>query len=79
MPTLPATDCHGSNRVMDGNGDGLAVVDMGADEVSPDTCPGDSDGNGDVDGSDLAAYTVVAGDVSLQEFAANFGKTECPE
>jgi parallel beta-helix repeat protein len=31
----PATDIDGDPRPLDGNGDGLAVVDMGADEVVP--------------------------------------------
>ena len=34
--------------------------------VSPSACEGDFDGDGDVDGSDLAV------------FAADFGKTDCP-
>ena len=41
-------------------------------------CEGDHDSDGDVDGSDLAAY--VAGDlsVSLEEFAQDFGRVNCP-
>jgi hypothetical protein len=37
----PAIDIDGDPRPLDGNGDGLAVVDMGADEVAPsgDTTP----------------------------------------
>jgi hypothetical protein len=37
----PATDIDGDPRPLDGNGDGLAVVDMGADEILPggDTTP----------------------------------------
>jgi hypothetical protein len=40
-------DYDGSTRILDGNGDGIAVVDLGAFEVSPDT-----DGDGDPDGTD---------------------------
>jgi hypothetical protein len=32
---LPATDFEGDTRVVDGDGDGTAVVDMGADEYIP--------------------------------------------
>lgn len=34
-PSLPATDLDGHPRVVDGNGDGLAIVDMGAYEYQP--------------------------------------------
>jgi len=34
-PALPATDLEGDSRLLDGNGDGLPVVDMGADELAP--------------------------------------------
>ena len=40
-------------------------------------CPEDFDGDGDVDGSDLANF--AGGDVSLSEFAENFGRTDCLE
>lgn len=49
---------------MDGDNDGFARVDMGVDEFG-DFCEGDFDGDGDVDGSDLAV------------FAADFGRTNC--
>jgi parallel beta-helix repeat protein/putative cofactor-binding repeat protein len=32
-PDLPATDFDGDPRILDGDGDGLAIVDMGIDEV----------------------------------------------
>jgi hypothetical protein len=35
-PGLPATDLAGNSRVMDGNGDTVATVDMGAYELEPD-------------------------------------------
>jgi parallel beta-helix repeat protein len=36
-PNLPATDFDGNPRVVDGNGDGIAVVDLGAYELAPTT------------------------------------------
>jgi len=33
---LPGPDCEGDERIVDGNLDGLAVVDMGADELLPE-------------------------------------------
>jgi Right handed beta helix region len=36
-PGLPSTDFDGSPRVVDGNADGIAVVDMGAYELQPTT------------------------------------------
>jgi parallel beta-helix repeat protein len=33
-PSLPGTDFEGDPRVVDGNGDGVAVVDMGVDEYA---------------------------------------------
>jgi parallel beta-helix repeat protein len=36
-PNLPNTDFDGNPRVVDGNGDGIAVVDLGAYELSPTT------------------------------------------
>lgn len=33
-PGIPATDFEGDNRVIDGDGNGTATVDMGADEVA---------------------------------------------
>jgi hypothetical protein len=34
-PNLPTTDFDGNPRVVDGNGDGIAIVDLGAYELSP--------------------------------------------
>ena len=47
--------------------------------VSPiNLCRGDFDTDGDVDGSDLAVFAGgVTGDVVLEDFAANFGRTDC--
>ncbi len=34
-PQIPATDFEGNNRILDGDGDRIPVVDMGADEYQP--------------------------------------------
>jgi hypothetical protein len=41
-------------------------------------CPGDLDGDGDVDGSDLAALVATPALLDLSTFAAEFGRTDCP-
>ena len=62
---LPANDFEGDLRILDGDNDSIARVDIGADEFN--VCEGDFDGDGDVDGSDLAV------------FAADFGRTDCSD
>jgi hypothetical protein len=42
------------------------------------TCPGDFNGDKDVDGSDLADYIFEPNGLGLDEFALNFGKENCP-
>ncbi len=63
-PELPFNDLDGKPRIIDGDGDNIATVDMGAYEYG-DICEGDFDPDGDVDGSDLVV------------FAADFGRTDC--
>jgi hypothetical protein len=46
--------------------------------VSESTCPGDFNGDRDVDGEDLADYVVDAGEIALDVFAFNFGEFNCP-
>ena len=42
-------------------------------------CGGDFDKDGDVDGSDLAVFAAGGGgSIALEEFAAEFGRTDCP-
>jgi hypothetical protein len=41
------------------------------------TCPGDSEPDGDVDGTDLYEHLLDAGGVSLSDFAAVFGRDDC--
>jgi hypothetical protein len=40
-------------------------------------CPGDYNGDLDVDGSDLKEHIMNPAGVSLADFAANFGKVDC--
>jgi hypothetical protein len=76
-PLMPDTDIDGRDRVLDGDEDGTAITDMGACEFSP-PLKGDFDTDCDVDGSDLAAYVMNSASISLNDFAANFGRTDCP-
>ena len=73
---LPDTDFEGDQRIIDGDNDGAATVDMGADEFNG--CEGDFDGDLDVDGSYLATFAAGGTTITLEEFAADFGKTDCP-
>ncbi len=62
--------------------DGLSAgIPSGADvnAVSSDieSCEGDFDKDGDVDGSDLAVFAACGTSIALEEFAANFGRTDC--
>lgn len=50
-------DLDGLPRVIDGTGDGLAIVDMGAHEYLP-PIPADFDGDGDVDEADFAIFAA---------------------
>ena len=40
-------------------------------------CPGDDDGDKDVDGLDIKAYAVGAMTIGLDVVAADFGRTDC--
>ena len=62
---------YGSN-----NGDGEAgTIYLGS---GPD-CACDFDSDGDVDGSDLAAFIIDSKGLLLETFAADFGKTSCSQ
>ena len=52
LPDPNDTDSDGEPRVMDGNADDIAVVDMGADELNPDC-----NGNGVPDSEDIGLGT----------------------
>jgi hypothetical protein len=47
-PGIPSTDIDGNNRIIDGDKNGTATVDMGADEFVPKTIV-DFDGDGNTD------------------------------
>ena len=42
-------------------------------------CEGDFDNDKDVDGSDLATYAAGGTGITLEAFAADFGRTDCPD
>jgi hypothetical protein len=42
------------------------------------TCPGDFDGDGDVDGSDLYLFMPDTSVLGIGGFADNFGRNRCP-
>jgi hypothetical protein len=75
LSDLPTTDIDGNTRPKDGDFDGIARVDMGAYEFSQ--CAGDREGDGDVDGSDLVQWRLNPGGITLQAFAACFGRVDC--
>jgi Calcineurin-like phosphoesterase len=63
------------------NGGGVAYSYTIDPHESVNTCQGDIEplaGDGDVDGSDLAEYISNPGGINLEDFAANFGRTNCP-
>jgi predicted outer membrane repeat protein len=73
---LPTTDIDGNTRPKDGDYDGAARIDIGAYEFSQ--CVGDFEGeDGDVDGRDLAHWMIDPKGISLQAFAARFGRDDC--
>ncbi len=75
---LPAFDWDGDARIIDGDGDGSPQVDIGADEYGEaSTCGGDLNGDGDVDGSDLAALADNPSVMDTGVFAGDFGKAVC--
>jgi len=42
-------------------------------------CPSDLDGDHDVDGTDLALFVSGGGSITVEEFAGDFGKINCPQ
>ncbi|UCF91834.1 MAG: right-handed parallel beta-helix repeat-containing protein [Desulfobacterales bacterium] len=78
---VPMVDYDGTARWDDpdtpntGDGDD-PYYDIGAYEYHPG-CTGDFDTDGDVDGSDLAAYAFAPAGLDLDDFAAAFGRTNC--
>ena len=94
VPPDVTTDFEGHARMIDGDGIAGAIVDMGADEFVPAVqgCEGDFNGDGDIDGADLAAFAnaYAVGDPAadmdndgfvnaedVEAFAENFGGIDC--
>ena len=75
-PELPSTDFEGDQRGIDGNNDGVAEPDIGADEHT-NYCMGDFEPDGDVDGSDLAEMIIEGKTLDLAVFAGEFGRNNC--
>ena len=82
----PTEDIFGTARWDDPDtpnddaGGAFPYYDIGAIEYYPQ-CRCDlepAEGDGDVDGADLAAYMADDGGISIAEFAAEFGKDDCP-
>ncbi len=44
-----------------------------------DVCLGDQNGDQDVDGLDLASFAAGGAGITLEAFAQDFGKTNCPQ
>lgn len=59
VPGLPASDFEGDSRIVDGNGTGVAIVDMGADEYLPSE---DSDSDGILDSIEFTTGTDPSDD-----------------
>jgi nitrous oxidase accessory protein NosD len=76
-PSLPDTDCEDNPRIIDGDNDDTATVDMGAYEFG-DICECDFEGDLDIDGIDLATYVNEPGSYNLAVFAEDFARTDCP-
>ncbi len=76
-PASPDTDADG---VSDGNEDlnRDGAFDPAQGETDPNSVEADLNGDGDVDGSDLARLATDLGQIDLSVFAGNFGRTDCP-
>ena len=56
---------------------GYANQSMEMWHFSTPGCPGDFDSDDDVDGSDLEVFAVGGTGITLDDFAAEFGRTDC--
>ena len=54
-----------------------SLTDVVRTYASIKRCRGDFDKDGDVDGSDLATFAAGGTGITLEEFAADFGRTDC--
>ena len=59
VPPELIQDFDGDNRIIDGNNDEIATVDMGADEFISADVPGDANGDGTIDGQDLIIISKI--------------------
>ena len=75
-PELPLADLDGKSRKIDGDNNGSYTVDMGAYEFGA-LYPGDFDGDGDLDGSDLATLAAHQHLLDIYSFAGSFGMEGC--
>ena len=82
---LPSTDLDGNPRIVDGNGDGIAVVDMGAYELQPTTItltPNNLTFNPEPAGTTSAPQTVTLANAGAQKLylslsaSAGFAETD---
>ena len=71
VPLPGEADMDGQMRVWDGDGDGVAVVDMGADEVGSFTF-GDLNCDGTIDGFDIDAFVKALAGINEQPPFASY-------
>ena len=69
IPSGTTTDRDGDSRVIDGDVDGTATVDMGSDEYNPP--PETDDGDGDEDGNGGCFLSQATSGSPLQPYMAN--------
>jgi len=72
-PGLPWADLDGKSRKLDGDQNGSVIADMGAFEFGT-LYPGDFDGDGDLDGTDLVILAAQHHLLDLYQFAGSFGR-----
>ena len=85
-PAIPATDVSGSPRIVDGNGDGTAIVDIGALEYHNHAPAADAgaDQLADVESDCLARVTLTGtgadadGDALTYKWSGDFGVASGP-
>ena len=71
---IPPPDLELPARIIVEYATAIARFDLSSLSV----CDGDFDLDGDVDGSDLAVFAVGGTTITLEEFATDFGRTNCP-
>ncbi len=71
---IPPPDLELPARIIVEYATAIARFDLSSLSV----CEGDFDLDGDVDGSDLAVFAAGGTTITLEEFATDFGRTNCP-